>query len=66
MNYICYSWFERDRQNIRLETEEGVEIFDLWDDDVDEAIVDGFLDCPSRGADWLPCAIKYAEEMGLI
>jgi urease accessory protein UreE len=27
--YICFTWFERDRANIRLETPNGREVFDL-------------------------------------
>ena len=29
--YVCVTWFERDRQNVRLETPRGRVIFDLWD-----------------------------------
>ena len=36
--YVCVTWFERDRQNVRLETPRGRVIFDLWDDDVTDAI----------------------------
>jgi hypothetical protein len=68
--YICSTWFERDRKNVILEREDGTEVFALWDDDVDEAIEDGFLPTPRRprpsDADWLPCALVYAESQGLI
>ena len=36
--YVCVTWFERDRQNVRLETPRGRVIFDLWDDDVTDAV----------------------------
>jgi hypothetical protein len=69
--YVCIVWFERDRKNIRLETPNGREIFDLWDDAVDEAIEDGFLTTPRRlrptdEADWQPHAVAYARNAGLI
>ena len=41
--YVCVTWFERDRQNVRLETPRGRVIFDLWDDDVADAIDSGYL-----------------------
>lgn len=68
--YVAYVWFERDRQNLRLETEQGEEVFDLWDEDVDAAITDGFLE-PPRGprataAQWLPQLVAYAKERGLM
>ena len=31
--YVCVTWFERDRQNVRLETPRGRVIFDLWDEE---------------------------------
>lgn len=40
---IVFTWFERDRQNVRLETPNGRVIFDLWDEDVTHAIEDGYL-----------------------
>lgn len=69
-NLVCHTWFERDRQNVRLETVGGQVIFDLWDEDVSEAVRDGFLETPRhpRPSDeqWLPCAIAYAKDMGLL
>ena len=38
---VCVTWFERDRQNVRLETPRGRVIFDLWDEDVTDAIDSG-------------------------
>ena len=40
------TWFERDRANIRLvdeSTNPENDLIDLWDDDVDQAVEDGFL-----------------------
>lgn len=68
--FVCFTWFERDRKNVRLETEDGKEVFCLWDDDVDSAIEDGYLESPRRprpsDEDWLEPAIQYATSMGLI
>jgi hypothetical protein len=68
--YVCVTWFERDRQNVRLETPRGRVIFDLWDDDVTGAIDSGYLKVPrlSRAidADWQPHAIDYARNIWLI
>ena len=68
--YVCHTWFERDRKNIRLETPKGREIFCLWDDAVDEAIEDGFLKAPRcprpQTSDWQPMAVDYARQQGLI
>ncbi len=67
---VCITWFERDRKNVRLETSDGKEIFSLWDDDVGQAIEDGFLATPRTprpsDEDWLPHAIEYAKSQGLI
>ena len=69
-DYVCSTWFERDRQNITLSTPRGREIFSLWDDDVTQAIQDGFLTTPRRprpsDSDWQPHAVAYAKEKGLI
>jgi hypothetical protein len=69
-DYVCFTWFERDRANIRLETPNGREVFDLWDGAVMQAIEDGFLTTPRiprpSSADWQPHAVRYAIDMGLI
>ena len=36
--FVCSTWFERDRQHIRLETPLGRVVFELWDDDVDQRV----------------------------
>lgn len=67
---VCHVWFERDRKNLRLETNDGEEVFCLWDADVDDAIESGYLSPPRmpRPADseWLQPAIDYAEARGLL
>jgi hypothetical protein len=67
--FTCSAWFERDRAHLSLERN-GVEVFSLWDDEVSQAIEDGFLQAPKmprpRDSDWLPCAIDYARAQGLI
>ena len=67
---IVFTWFERDRQNVRLETPNGRVIFDLWDEEVTHAIEDGYLPTLRRprssDADWKECAISYAWAKGLL
>lgn len=68
--YVASVWFERDRANVSLSTPEGREIFSLWDDDVHQAIEDGFLSTPRfphpSETDWQPHLVAYACEQGLI
>lgn len=68
--YTCSTWFERDRKMVSLDAPDGTNVFTLWDDDVDQAIINGFLPTPRLprpdDADWLPCAIEYAQSQGLI
>jgi len=68
--YEVNVWFERDRKNIRLETPAGRIVFDFWDEAVDDVIESGFLSVPSgprpTEKDWLPHAVAYAREQGLI
>lgn len=67
---VCSTWFERDRAHVRLETPRGRVIFELWDEDVADAIESGYLQPPRHprpsDADWQPCAVAYARELGLI
>lgn len=69
-DYVCSTWFERDRKHISLETPRGRKIFDLWDEDVDDAIESGFLTVPRHprpsDTDWQPAAVSYARSFGLI
>jgi len=68
--YRVSVWFERDRKNITLESPTGEEIACLWDDEVDEAIEDGFLERPRHprpsAADWKPKVLAYARSKSLI
>ena len=69
-DYVCTTWFERDRKHIRLETPKGRKVFELWDGDVIQAIDDGFLSFPKhpRPSDdhWQSSAVDYAKAKGLI
>lgn len=50
MKLLVDTWFERDRSNVRLvDDETDKDIVCLWDDEVHEAIEDGFLD----PCDWM-------------
>ena len=69
-DYVCSTWFERDRQHVRLETPRGRTIFELWDGDVSQAIEDGFLTVPRvprpSDAEWQSHAVQYAINTGLL
>ncbi len=69
-DYVCTVWFERDRSHVRLETSKGRTVFELWDDEVHQAIEDGFLTAPRvmrpSDQDWQPHAVAYAVTKGLI
>jgi hypothetical protein len=69
-DYICVTWFERDRKFVSLGGPGGATIFELWDSAVDEAVESGYLPTPRhpRPSDdqWLPCAIEYALSKKLI
>lgn len=57
------TWFERDRAHVELfVTETEKSIVDWWDEEVEQAVQDGFLD----PKDWHGSAIKYAQEMDLM
>ena len=64
------TWFERDRQNVRLETPRGRVIFDLWDEEVADAVDSGYLTVPRvprpNDADWQRHAVAYARDTGRI
>ncbi len=68
--YVASVWFERDRANVSLSTPEGREIFSLWDEDVGEAVEDGFLTTPRHPRPseemWQPHLVAYARDQGLI
>lgn len=57
------TWFERDRASVVLtDALLGETVLEWWDDDVRQAVVDGFLD----PKDWLGSAVAYASQIGLI
>lgn len=62
-------WFERDRAHVGLRTKDGKDIFDLWDEDVADAIESGFLTKPRHPRpserDWHQHLVDYANERGL-
>lgn len=68
--YICTTWFERDRAHIALFTPRGRTVFELWDQAVADAIEAGDLKPPRvprpHDRDWQPAAVQYAMAMGLI
>ena len=58
-----YTWFERDRQHVELRAKDtGATIVEWWDEDVSQAVEDGFLN-PRR---WYESAFEYAQEVGAI
>lgn len=69
-DYACVTWFERDRAHIRLETPRGRVIFELWDEEVADAVESGYLTPPRhpRPSDqqWLESALDYARGMNLL
>lgn len=69
-DYVVSTWFERDRAHIRLETRKGRVVFELWDDEVLDAIESGYLRVPRvprpTDADWHSSAVEYARELRMI
>jgi hypothetical protein len=69
-DFVCSTWFERDRRHVRLETPRGRVVFELWDEAVDDAIESGYLNPPRHprpGDDqWREAALEYARSMGLL
>jgi hypothetical protein len=54
------TWFERDRAQVTLtDKRTGAELLDLWDEDVAQAVEDGFLD----PRDWHGSAYEYAKHL---
>lgn len=60
--YTVQTWFERDRQHVELQDSLGATVVEWWDDDVSQAVEDGFLD----PRNYLKSATEYAREMGII
>ena len=63
-------WFERDRKHLALSRPDGSLVFELRDEEVDEAIEDGFLTSPRhprpRDEDWREHLVGYARYYGLL
>jgi hypothetical protein len=60
------TWFERDRANVALYAvtpeDENALIVEWWDDDVQQAVTDGFL----NPRNWHGSAFEYAKDRGLL
>lgn len=60
--YQLETWFERDRAHVELKDANDQTILEWWDENVSEAIEDGFLD----PRNFLGSATEYARELGLL
>lgn len=60
--YHLETWFERDRQHVELLDANDKTILEWWDEEVSEAIEDGFLDPRNL----LGSATEYAESIGAL
>ena len=57
------TWFERDRAHVELRDRRTDQtVIEWWDENVQEAVDDGFLD----PRDWLGSALDYATRLGMI
>lgn len=57
------TWFERDRQHVELRwADDGETIMEWWDEDVTQAVEDGFLD----PRDYHGSALEYAHDLGVL
>ena len=56
------TWFERDRSYVILYDANNKEVIEWWDQDVQQAIEDGFL----NPKDYLGSAIEYAKSLGIL
>jgi hypothetical protein len=62
-----HTWFERDRAHVELrDRRTGGTIVEWWDEDVHQAIEDGFLPSRWNEAAAHRAAFDYAKEMGLL
>ena len=58
-----HTWFERDRSCVELRVKDTDQtVFEVWDEDCQEAFVDGFLDRRNLKES----AFEYAQDLGLI
>ena len=63
MKTTIFTWFERDRQHVELRDDKTEKtIIEWWDDEVTEAVEDGFLD----PKDFHGSAFYYADSQGII
>jgi hypothetical protein len=61
-NTEIFEWFERDRACVRLTDKRGNEIMCLWDQEVEDFVVDGFK---SMRQTWHEALTEYATERKL-
>lgn len=69
--FTASTWFERDRKNLTLCDElTQTDIVELWDEDVDQALEDGYLNRPTKTSggdeDWVEPLLDYARSQGLM
>ncbi|MEN6304971.1 MAG: hypothetical protein ABFD96_19725 [Armatimonadia bacterium] len=73
--FTLRTWFERDRQHVRLQhTDTQTDVVEWWDGDVTQAVEDGFLDTSDfimgrerPGSQRLKVsAYEYARDRGLL
>ena len=58
-----HTWFERDRAHVELRyVRTGKTLIEWWDEDLAEAVEDGFLD----PRDWFGSAVEYAKDIGML
>lgn len=63
MHTEIHTWFERDRACVELrDADTGATICEWWDEDVQAAVENGFL----NPRDWHGSAVEYARSVGLM
>ena len=60
--YIVRTWFERDRQNIRVEDANDREVAEWWDEDVTDMVESGYFKPRNLGES----VIQYLVDMKII
>ena len=60
--YHVETWFERDRAHVSLYDSKDNEVAEWWDEEVSEAVEDGFL----NPRDWEGSAVDYMKYLGVI
>ncbi|MEQ1936097.1 MAG: hypothetical protein ABL962_19760 [Fimbriimonadaceae bacterium] len=61
LNTTIHTWFERDRQHVELRrATDSKTIAEWWDEDVTQAVEDGFL----NPKNYHRSAVEYANDMG--